>query len=90
VDIESLSGVAVLLLNEGYLSRQAFDSACRLAHVNPHVVLESGAPQTILALAEAGLGVAIIPSTVSLKDRDLKVVPATHRGAVLEIPASVC
>jgi DNA-binding transcriptional LysR family regulator len=39
-----------------------FNAACRLANFKPKVLFESRAPHTLLALAEAGHGVAIIPS----------------------------
>ena len=42
--------------------RRLFNAACRLADVEPNILLESRAPHTLLALAEAGQGVAIIPS----------------------------
>jgi len=90
VPVESLSDTPVLVLHEGYISRQLFDSACRLAHVRSRIVLESGAPRTILALAEAGRGIAIIPSTISVDDRTLDVIPVTHRGEILDIRASLC
>jgi DNA-binding transcriptional LysR family regulator len=42
--------------------RRVFDAACRLAHVSPNIFIESRTPHTLLRLAEAGHGVAIIPS----------------------------
>lgn len=90
VAVESLAATPVLVLHEGYVSRQIFDSAFRLSNARPRIVLESGAPRTILALAEAGRGIAIIPSTVSVDSRKLHVVPLTHRGETLEIRASLC
>jgi DNA-binding transcriptional LysR family regulator len=37
----------------------------------------------MLALAETGLGVAIVPSTVRLNDRRVRAVPILHAGASL-------
>jgi DNA-binding transcriptional LysR family regulator len=38
------------------------EAACAIAHVRPRVVLESGSPHTLVALARAGHAIAIIPS----------------------------
>jgi LysR family nitrogen assimilation transcriptional regulator len=43
-----------LLLPSGYSVRRLFDAACRLAKVQPKLLLESRASQTLLALAENG------------------------------------
>jgi len=62
VDIVSLAPHPLLLLDPGYSVRRLFNAACRLADVEPTILLESRAPHTLLALAEAGTGVAVIPS----------------------------
>ena len=62
IDIAALASYPLLLLDSGYSVRRLFDAACRLAEVEPNILLESRAPHTLLALAEAGQGVAIIPS----------------------------
>jgi LysR family nitrogen assimilation transcriptional regulator len=56
-----------------------FDAACRLADVEFNILLESRAPHTLLALAEAGQGVAIIPSLLRTDRYALKIVRVTHR-----------
>ena len=56
-----------------------FNAACRLARVEPNILLESRAPHTLLALAEAGQGVAIIPSLLRTDRYTLKIVRVTHR-----------
>ena len=43
-----------------------FDAATQMAHVRPHVLLESGAPSTLVALAQAGYGIAIVASTLRI------------------------
>src|SRR5258705_10695204 len=62
VDIVSLADHPLLLLDSGYSVRRLFNAACRLADVEPSILLESRAPHTLLALAESGQGVAVIPS----------------------------
>jgi DNA-binding transcriptional LysR family regulator len=68
----------LLLLDPGYSIRRLFDATCRLADVEPNIVLESRAPHTLLALAEAGQGVAIIPSLQRTDRYKLRVVRVTH------------
>ena len=65
IDIGHLASYPLLLPDSGYSVRKMFDAACRLAEVEPNILLESRAPHTLLALAEAGHGVAIIPSILS-------------------------
>jgi len=61
IDIVSLASYPLLLLEWGYSVRRLFDAACRLANVEPNILLESRAPHTLLALAETGQGGAVIP-----------------------------
>src|SRR5229473_624093 len=56
IDIGRLAPYPLLLLESGYSIRRLFNAACRLADVEPNVLLESRAPHTLLALAEAGQG----------------------------------
>lgn len=83
LDVTELRDERVLLLRNGFASRELFDSACRLAHVPVRAVLEAGDPQSLIALAEAGRGVAIVPSTVWLTGRDIRVAPILHAGMSL-------
>ena len=79
IDIVSLASYPLLLLESGYSVRRLFDAACRLADVEPNILLESRAPHTLLALAEAGQGVAIIPSVLRTDRYRLKIARVTHR-----------
>jgi len=80
MDIGSLASYPLLLLERGYSVRVQFDAACRLANVKPNIVFESRAPHTLLALAEAGHGVAIIPSLLRTDRCDLRIFRVTHQG----------
>ena len=73
VDIVSLASHPLLLLDSGYSVRRLFNAACRIADVEPDVLLESRAPHTLLALAEAGQGVAVIPSVLRTDRYRLKI-----------------
>jgi LysR family transcriptional regulator, nitrogen assimilation regulatory protein len=79
IDIGRLASYPLLLLESGYSIRRLFDAAVRLADVEPNILLESRAPHTLLALAEAGQGVAIIPSLLQTDRYKLRIVHVTHR-----------
>jgi LysR family transcriptional regulator, nitrogen assimilation regulatory protein len=79
IDIVSLVSYPLLLLDSGYSVRRLFNAACRLADVQPNILLESRAPHTLLALAEAGQGVAVIPSVLRTDRYRLKIARVTHR-----------
>jgi DNA-binding transcriptional LysR family regulator len=79
IDIGRLASFPLLLPDPGYSIRRLFDAACRLADVEPNILLESRAPHTLLALAEAGQGVAIIPSLQRTDRYNLQIVRVTHR-----------
>ena len=79
IDIVSLASHPLLLLDSGYSVRRLFNAACRVADLEPNILLESRAPHTLLALAEAGQGIAIIPSVLRTHRYKLKVARVTHR-----------
>jgi LysR family transcriptional regulator, nitrogen assimilation regulatory protein len=79
IDIASMAPHPLLLLDSGYSVRRLFDAARRVADVEPNILLESRAPHTLLALAEAGQGVAIIPSLLRTDRYRLRIARVTHR-----------
>ena len=89
IDITRLAPYPLLLLDGGYGLRRAFDAACRLAGLKPNIRLQSRSPHTLLALAEAGHGVAIVASTFRTQRYDLKIVRLTYRGRPLREPLAV-
>jgi LysR family cyn operon transcriptional activator len=88
VEIEELAETPLLVLRREFGSRQWFDAACQVAHVRPRVLLESGAPQTLVALVPSGYGIAIIPSNAQVPG-SLRAVPVVQRGAPIGGWASV-
>jgi DNA-binding transcriptional LysR family regulator len=64
--LTELAGIPLLLLVRDFQTRELFDEACQAAHFEPTVRLESRSPQSLVALAEAGHGIAIVPSAVRL------------------------
>lgn len=83
LDVSLLAGKPVLLLRREFGSREWFDAACASAHFRPVVRLESGAPQTLVELAAAGYGVAIVPSTVSVQGKGVSALPLVRQTSPL-------
>ena len=83
MDIRGLGSHPLLLPNRSFAVRQAFDAACRIAEFKPNVRFESRTPHTLLALAEAGLGVAVVPSVLPTHRYKLQVVGLTYRNKPL-------
>jgi DNA-binding transcriptional LysR family regulator len=89
IEVDQLATRPLLLLDSGFGFRRAFDAACRLAGVEPKVLFESRAPHTLLALAEAGHGVAIIPSALRTHRYALRIFCVTYRGKPLREPLTI-
>jgi DNA-binding transcriptional LysR family regulator len=89
IDIAELCQHPLLLLDESYATRSVFNAACRIAGVKPNILLESGSTHALLALAQAGRGVAVMPSILRLEARQLRAVPVTHRREPLELTVAV-
>jgi DNA-binding transcriptional LysR family regulator len=79
LDITELMDDRLLLLGRGFASREWFYSTCEVAQIRPRVILESLAPQTLIALARRGYGVAVVPSMVLIPPGNVRAVPVLHR-----------
>src|SRR5262249_18443832 len=86
IDIVDLAPYPLLLLDTSFGVRNTFDAACRLAGFKPKIFIESRSPQALLALAEAGHGVAIVTSALSTHRHRLRMVRITHRHRPLREP----
>jgi DNA-binding transcriptional LysR family regulator len=64
--VTELMGNPLLLLGRDFQTRVLFDETCQAAQFEPTVRLESRSPQSLIALAGAGHGIAIVPSVVGL------------------------
>lgn len=84
IDIADLLALPILTLNKRHASREVFDAACRLMGAVPTVVLESSSPHTLFSMAEAGNGVAVVPSSARLVSRSLISRPIALRGQPIE------
>ena len=81
LEVAELEGEPLMLLGRDFASQAWFAAACQIAHVRPRAILESGAPQTIVALARTGRGIAIVPSPVRIPRDGVRIAPVVHRGA---------
>ena len=89
IDIGRVVSQPLLLLDPSFAARKTFDAICRLADLRPNILIESHTPHTLLALAEAGNGIAIIPSGVQTHRHKLRIVRVTHEGKVLREPLAI-
>ena len=80
-EVNALANESLLLLRHEFGSRAWFDAACQIAQIRPRVLLESSAPDTLVDLAAVGYGVAVLPSTVAVRNENVRVAPLVQRGA---------
>ena len=79
LDVTELADEPLLRLNSSFASHAWFAAACQVAHIRPRVLLESGVPQPLIALACAGHGVAVVPSAVQVHRVGVRVAVVVHR-----------
>jgi DNA-binding transcriptional LysR family regulator len=60
-----------------------------MAGLKPTIAFESRNPHTLLALAEAGHGVAIVPSQLQCDRYELRIAGLAHRRRVLQEPLTI-
>jgi len=89
IDIGRLASYPLLLQDSGFVARKTFDAVCSLAKLKPNILIESRAPHTLLALAEAGLGIAIVPSAIRIDRYALRVVRISYRRKPIRDPLAV-
>ena len=89
IEIDRLAPHPLLLLDVGYIFRRTFDAACRLAGLEPNIMFESRTPHTLLAMAESGHGVAIIPSTMRTHGHLLRIIGVNYQGQPLREPLAM-
>jgi DNA-binding transcriptional LysR family regulator len=89
IEIRDLASYPLLVLDQRHVQRKTFDAACRLARVRPNIVFECSSPHSLLSLAEAGHGIAVVPSNVRLHRYALKGVQIAHQRKPLAEPLSI-
>jgi DNA-binding transcriptional LysR family regulator len=86
IEIGALAPYPLLQATEDFAMRRSFDSACRLAGFVPNYILECRSPHALLAMAQAGHGVAIIPSALRIRRYVLRLLRIVYRGRPLSEP----
>jgi DNA-binding transcriptional LysR family regulator len=85
IALDRLCSEKLLMLTHRFQSRRIFEAICRTNGLKPQITFEAGSTNALLAAARAGLGVAVVPSTVAtdlpgamilLDDRPLELVLA--------------
>lgn len=89
IDIARLAAVPLLLMDSGFGFRRAFDAASRMAGLKPAILFESRDPHTLLALAEAGHGVAIVPAQLQCDRYRVRILGITYGGRILREPLTI-
>jgi len=89
IEIRALAPYPLLQATDDFAMRRSFDSACRLAGFTPNYVLECRSPHALLAMAQAGHGVAIIPSALRIHSYVLRLLRVLYRGKPLSEPLTI-
>jgi LysR family transcriptional regulator, cyn operon transcriptional activator len=83
IEIEALADEPLLVLPPEFIMRRIFDAACETTNFLPRIRMQSATPQTLVAMARAEYGVAIVPSVFLMDKRAVKVLPILVRGKLL-------
>lgn len=89
VEIERLAPYRLLNATSEFQMRRTFDAACRMAGFTPNYVLECRSPHALLAMAEAGHGVAIIPTTLRVHHYAIRRMRVVYRGKPVAVPLAI-
>lgn len=89
IEVAELARFPLLLLSSSFEVRKSFDEACRAVGLEPTIFMESRLSHTLLALAEAGHGVAIGPSTLPIHRYRLRVARLVREAEPLHEPLAV-
>jgi DNA-binding transcriptional LysR family regulator len=81
LDVVELLDDPLLLPSRGFASREWFYGVCQVEHIRPRVLFESTTPQTLIALAAGGYGIAVIASGVLIPSGKVCAIPLVYRGA---------
>ncbi|MEZ5822091.1 MAG: LysR family transcriptional regulator [Xanthobacteraceae bacterium] len=83
IEIARLTNYRLLVQDTSFASRRTFDAACRAENIEVDIAFESRTPHTLLAMAENGHGLALVPSAVQIDRYALQVARVTHKGKPL-------
>jgi DNA-binding transcriptional LysR family regulator len=89
VEIDRLAPYPLLQATAEFLMRKTFDAACRIAGFTPNYALECRSPHALLAMAEAGHGVAIIPSALRVHRYAVRRMRVIYRDKPVNVPLAM-
>lgn len=89
VDIGRIAPHPLLLSDTSFSARRKFDAICRLAGLRPNVLIETRSQHAKLALAEAGLGVAVITTSTQTHRYALRAARLTYKRKPIIEPLAV-
>ncbi|MBK1661934.1 LysR family transcriptional regulator [Paracraurococcus ruber] len=89
IEIGQLAQYPLLVVDTDHVFRRHFDAACRLAGIQPNITFESRAPHTLLAMAENGHGVAIIPAALRTDRYNLRITAIVYRGEPVRVQPAI-
>lgn len=90
VEVTELQNQPLLLMVQGIGSRILVDQTCRMEGVRlQDVRFESRSYSSLVAMAKAGYGIAIVSSVVAFQQDGMTVLPVAHRGVRLGTWAAV-
>ena len=79
IAVRELRGHPLVMFRHGYDLRESTMAACRAEGFEPDLAVEGGEMDAVLAMVEAGLGIAVLPSMVA-DQRPLRVTPFAAPG----------
>ncbi len=79
IAVKELRGHPLVMFRHGYDLRESTLAACRAEGFEPDFAVEGGEMDAVLAMVEAGLGIAVLPSMVA-DQRPLRVTPFAPPG----------
>lgn len=80
IRIADLKGEPLVMFRHGYDLRDLTVAACRAEGFEPSFTVEGGEMDAVLGFVRAGLGVAVVPSMVAARARDLRVTALARPG----------
>jgi DNA-binding transcriptional LysR family regulator len=80
ISISELRGKPLVMFRSGYDLREVTIEACRRAGFAPTLAVEGGEMDAVLSMVEAGVGLAVLPSTVVAGRSTHRVTPIASPG----------
>lgn len=80
VSVDELTHERLLLTKSGRSTEILYEVMYDMAGFHPVTAFVSHSPETLLLLAEAGVGIAVVSDSVSLEGYAVRALPVVHMG----------